>query len=76
MSDTSYEWSIKVSNGLSLIYYPEDIYSQAKTYNTLTMATYFGSLGLFVLALLFRKMIGIEMIVLVQTQILSLSMLS
>jgi hypothetical protein len=76
MSETSYEWSIKVSNGLSLIYYPEDIYSQAKTFDTLTMATYFGSLGLFVLALLFRKMIGIEMIVLVQTQILSLSMLS
>jgi hypothetical protein len=40
------------------------------------MAIYFGSLGLFVLALLFRKMIGVEMIVLVQTQVLSLSMLS
>jgi hypothetical protein len=40
------------------------------------MAIYFGSLSLFVLALLFRKMIGVEMIVLVQTQVLSLSMLS
>lgn len=75
MEETSYEWPIKVSNGLSLIYYPDEIYSQAKTFNTVAMTIYTGTLCLFVLVLFFRKMIGIEMIILIQAQVLSLSML-
>ena len=39
------------------------------------MAIYTGSLCLFFLVLFFRKMIGIEMIILIQAQVLSLSML-
>lgn len=76
MDETSYEWSVQVSNGLSLIYYPDDVYSQARTINTLTMAIYTGSLCLFALTIFFRKMIGIEMILLIQAQVLSMSMLS
>ena len=40
------------------------------------MGIVIGSLFVFVLSLFFRKMIGVELIILIQTQVLSIAMLN
>lgn len=72
---TGFDWPIRVANGLSLSYYPDGLYGQVQLYDYITLGVYIGSLFVFVLALFFRKMIGVEIIILIQTQVISLSML-
>lgn len=76
LTSSSYDWPVRVGNGLSLTYYPDGVYGQAQIYDYVTLGIYIGSLFVYVLALFFRKMIGVEIIILIQTQVISLSMLN
>jgi hypothetical protein len=75
LTSSSYDWPIRVGNGLSLTYYPENVYGQVQLYDYVTLGIYIGALFVYVLALFFRKMIGVEIVILIQTQVISLSML-
>jgi hypothetical protein len=75
LTSSSYDWPIRVGNGLSLTYYAENVYGQAQIYDYVTLGIYIGALFVYVLALFFRKMIGVEIVILIQTQVISLSML-
>ena len=72
---TDYEWPVMVGNGLSLTYYPDQVYKNAKMFDYLTLCIYVGCLFVFFLSLFFRKMIGVQLIILVQTQVLSIALL-
>ncbi len=72
----SYDWPVRVGNGMSLTYYSEEAYKNAKIFDYVALAIIIGCLFVFVLSLFFRKMIGVELIVLVQTQVISIAVLN
>ena len=66
ISDSYYQFVVAPQNNLAAINYPEQIYEKVEAHRTILMSVAIIGLVLLFVLLSYRKMIGLELIIMVQ----------